>query len=227
MAHPMPILPVALVVGAYLVGSIPFSFIVAKLFAGMDIRAHGSGNVGATNVLRNAGKLAGILALTLDLGKGYAAVLGARLLVSRPEWPFVGDLHGGPLHSPAFWIALAGLLAMIGHMFPIWLGFRGGKGVATAAGVFLAIDPLATAGGVIIFLLAALVTRYVSVGSMAAAAAMPLLLRFATHAPFWTVVISILISFSVILKHHTNIARLAGGSERQLGDRSSRKDDDE
>lgn len=223
----MPILPVALVVGAYFVGSIPFSFIIGKLFAGKDIRAHGSGNVGATNVLRNAGKLAGILALALDLGKGYGAVLAVRLLVTRPQWPFAPDIHGGPLHSHAFWIAFAGLLAMLGHMFPAWLGFRGGKGVATAAGVFLAIDPIAACGGVLIFLIAALVTRYVSVGSMAAAAMMPLLLRFGTHATFWTVVISVLISFAVILKHHTNIARLAGGDERKLGDRSARKDDDE
>jgi glycerol-3-phosphate acyltransferase PlsY len=205
-----------LLVVSYLLGSIPFSFLIVKLRSGSDIRTLGSGNVGATNAARAAGKLAGVLALVLDAAKGYAAVMFAQWLIAqRGIVPIPGDMS--PMHSRAFWLGLAGVVAMLGHMFPIWLNFHGGKGVATAAGVFLAIDPLASAGGAIVFLIAVLLSRFVSLGSMAAAAAMPLLLRFMTHAPFWIVVFSIVISFAVIAKHHTNIARLAGGRERPAG----------
>lgn len=210
------LLPAVLVAGAYLTGSIPFSFLVAKLFTGKDVRELGSGNVGATNVARTAGKLPGILALLLDIAKGWLAVMLARAIVARAEWPF----HAGamPWQSREMWIALAGLIAVLAHMFPLWLHFRGGKGVATATGVFLALDPRVVAAAIIIFVLVLIVFRFVSLASIVTAAAGPLLFRFlADGAPFWRIVMSIAIAFAVIAKHHSNIARLAQGSERKMG----------
>jgi len=210
-------LPVAVVVVSYLLGSIPFSFLVVRIFAGADIRQHGSRNVGATNVARSFGKLPGIIALLLDGAKGYAAVAAAEWLTGLPQWPLGAAPDASPLRSRAFWIALAGLLAVWGHMFPLWLKFHGGKGVATATGAFLAIDPKAVAAAVIIFVIVILATRIVSLASILSAASIPLFLRFLTHAPFWTIVLSIIISVSIIVKHHSNIARMAQGRERRMG----------
>jgi glycerol-3-phosphate acyltransferase PlsY len=205
-------LPAALVVAAYLLGSIPFSFLVVKLVAGADIRQHGSRNVGATNVARSFGKLPGVVALLLDLAKGWAAVAVAKWIVARPEW-------SAPLRSTAFWVTLAAVIAVLAHMFPVWLKFHGGKGVATAAGAFLAIDPMALGAGLIVFVIVIVATRVVSLASILSAASIPIFLRFLTHAPFWTVVLSIVISIAIIVKHHSNIARLAQGTERKMGQR--------
>jgi len=211
-------LPVALAISAYLIGSIPFSFLVVRMLAGSDIRELGSRNVGATNVARNVGKLPGAIALILDVAKGYAAVAVAKWIVSRPDWPLQPGADASPLHSRAFWIALAGLIAVLAHMFPIWLRFHGGKGVATATGAFLAIDPIAVAAGILVFLIVILSTRFVSLASMVGAASIPIFLRFLTHAPFWTLVVSIVIAMLIIVKHHANIARLTQGSERRVGE---------
>jgi glycerol-3-phosphate acyltransferase PlsY len=205
-------LPAALVVAAYLLGSIPFSFLVVKLVAGADIRQHGSRNVGATNVARSFGKLPGVVALLLDLAKGWAAVAAAKWIVARPEW-------SAPMRSTAFWVTLAAVIAVLAHMFPVWLKFHGGKGVATAAGAFLAIDPMAFGAGLIVFVIVIVATRVVSLASILSAASIPIFLRFLTHAPFWTVVLSIVISIAIIVKHHSNIARLAQGTERKMGQR--------
>jgi len=216
-------LPVILIVAAYLIGSIPFSFLVVKFVAGADIRHHGSRNVGATNVARNFGKAPGIVALLLDIAKGYAAVALARWIVDRPDWPYVADAaHTAPLYSMSMWIALAALIAVLAHMYPVWLRFHGGKGVATAAGAFLALDPIAIAAAAIVFLIVILATRFVSLASIFSAASVPIFLRFLVHAPFWTIIISTLISVAIILKHHSNIARLAQGSERRIGERKER-----
>src|ERR1700742_4174400 len=136
-------MPIALLTGAYLIGSIPFSFLVVKLFANADIRQHGSRNVGATNVARTFGKLPGVIALLLDISKGYAAVVIARIVVNSQAWPLPLGVDAAPAHSAAFWTALAGLVAVVAHMFPVWLRFHGGKGVATAPGAFLGLDPIA------------------------------------------------------------------------------------
>ncbi|MEK6373778.1 MAG: glycerol-3-phosphate 1-O-acyltransferase PlsY [Acidobacteriota bacterium] len=212
-------LPAALIVLAYLLGSIPFSFLVVKLFAGADIRQHGSRNVGATNVARSFGKLPGIIALLLDVAKGWAAVAAAEWITARPEWPLAAMADASPLRSQAFWVALAAVVAVLAHMFPVWLKFHGGKGVATATGAFLAIDPKALAAGVIVFIIVILATRVVSLASILSAASIPIFLRFLTHAPFWTVVLSIVISIAIIVKHHSNIARLTQGTERKMGGR--------
>src|SRR6266540_341095 len=113
-------LPAGLLLAAYLIGSIPFSFLVVKLVSGDDIRNVGSRNVGATNVARSFGKLPGIIALLLDMAKGYAAVALAKWVTSSPQWPLPVGVDVLPLHSRAFWIAMCGLIAVLGHMFPIW-----------------------------------------------------------------------------------------------------------
>lgn len=199
MTSPATILAVALV--AYLLGSIPFGLILGKAFGGADVRKAGSGNIGATNVARVAGPLAGILTLLLDASKGWFSVwLAARL--------FVGNSNA---------MILAGLLAMLGHCFPIWLRFRGGKGVATAAGIFLALSAPAMAAALVLFLLVVVTWRYVSLGSLAAAAAIPLLiyLLWAPHfAPPESLTLgSLAISLLVIFQHRSNIVRLARGEE--------------
>ena len=217
------LLPVALIVLAYLAGSVPFSFLVARAISGKDVRLEGSRNVGATNVARTAGRRAGVLALFLDLVKGYAVVALARWIVSQPAWPFAAGVR--PWESREMWIAMAGLVAVFGHMFPVWLRFHGGKGVATAAGVILALDARVFLASLIVFAIVVLLSRMVSLASILTAASIPLLFRFIAHeAPFWRIIISIGISLAVILKHHSNIARLAKGSERKLG---RRKEDDE
>jgi glycerol-3-phosphate acyltransferase PlsY len=209
-------LPIALVASAYLLGSIPFSFLVVKVFSGKDVREHGSRNVGATNVARTAGKLPGILALLLDIAKGWGAVMVARWIASRPEWPFpAGTL---PWESREMWIALAGLIAVLAHMFPVWLRFHGGKGVATATGVYLALDVRVVLAAMIVFAIVIIVFRMVSLASIVTAAAAPLLFRFfTTDVSFWRIVMAICIAFAIILKHHTNISRMVNGSERRMG----------
>jgi glycerol-3-phosphate acyltransferase PlsY len=210
-------LPVALVVVAYLAGSIPFSFLVVKLVAGKDVREHGSRNVGATNVARTAGKLPGIIALLLDVAKGYAVIVMARWLVAQPSWPFATGAQ--PWQSCEMWVALAGLIAVLAHMFPVWLAFHGGKGVATATGVFLAVDPRVAAAAMLVFAIVVLVFRFVSLASIVSAASIPIFFRYLADAPFWRIAMGILIALAVIAKHHSNIARLAQGSERKMGRR--------
>jgi glycerol-3-phosphate acyltransferase PlsY len=191
----------AIPIVAYLLGSIPFGLLLTKLFGGGDVRQAGSGNIGATNVARVAGPLPGILTLLLDAAKGAAAVwLAAR---------FSND--------SATWMVIAALAALIGHCFPVWLKFRGGKGVATAAGVFLMLSPLALLGSVIVFVLVVAFWRYVSLGSIAAAAAMPLLIYLLwapRHAPPLAVTFGALAAaVLVIYKHDANIQRLIEGEE--------------
>jgi glycerol-3-phosphate acyltransferase PlsY len=215
-------LPGLLLLVAYLAGSIPFSFLIVKAVSGKDVREHGSRNVGATNVARTAGKLPGVIALALDIAKGYGVVTLARLMTAQPGWPFAAGTR--PWESREMWIALAGLVAVLAHMFPVWLRFQGGKGVATAAGVFFALDPLVMAAAIIVFAIVLLLFRFVSLASIVSAASIPLLLRYLAHdAPYWHIVMSIGISLAVIAKHHSNIARLAQGTERRLGQKKERE----
>lgn len=186
---------------AYLLGSIPFSFVVARAFGVRDVREVGSGNVGATNVMRSAGRTAGILAFVLDAGKGA----GAALLAQR--------LTGDPLLPP-----LAAAAAVIGHMYPVWLRFRGGKGVATGAGAFLPLAPAATLIALGAFVVTAAVSRYVSLGSVVgtlvlAAAA------FLLGAPAAVAWCAALIGALVVWKHRSNLRRIFRGEENALGAR--------
>ena len=191
----------AIPVAAYLLGSLPFGLILAKLFGGGDVRKSGSGNIGATNVARVVGPLAGILTLLLDLAKGSAAVL----------------LAGRLSRESATWMIVAAFAALIGHCFPVWLKFKGGKGVATAAGVFLVLSPWACLLAVVLFLLVVIFWRYVSLGSISAAAAMPLLMYFLWaphHAPPLAVTLGTLaVVLLVIYKHRGNLQRLIEGVE--------------
>jgi acyl phosphate:glycerol-3-phosphate acyltransferase len=193
---------------AYLVGSIPFGYLIVKLAGGGDIRFRGSGNIGATNVAREAGALPGVATLLLDGGKGYFAVwLAARVTENNPRW-----------------MILAALLTIVGHSFPVWLRFHGGRGVATGAGVFLPICWQAVVGALIVWLLVLAFWRYVSLASISAAASLPLLiyLLYAPgHAPPQP--ISAGASFAMLLiiaRHRSNIIRLLRGTEPQFGFRS-------
>jgi glycerol-3-phosphate acyltransferase PlsY len=197
----IPMTVVLIPVSAYLLGSIPFGLILAKIFGSGDVRNEGSGNIGATNVARVAGPLAGILTLVLDGAKGAAAVL----LAERYS------------NGSAMWMIIAGLAALIGHCFPIWLKFKGGKGVATAAGVYLALSPLAFLAGLILFILVVAFWRYVSLGSISAAAAMPMLLYFLWaphHAPPPMITFGALaVAMLIVYKHDANLQRLVNGQE--------------
>jgi acyl phosphate:glycerol-3-phosphate acyltransferase len=190
---------------AYFLGSIPFGLLLVKLFRqGRDVRSEGSGNIGAANVARVAGPGVGLVTLLLDAGKGYLAVwLAAR-------WSD-GNVR---------WIMAAAVAAVLGHLFPIWLRFRGGRGVATGVGVCLLISGKAVLAALAIWLLVVAFWRYVSLGSITAAAAMPLLvyLFYAPgHAPPFVVSLGIIvIAILVIWKHRPNIERLLSGTENRM-----------
>lgn len=188
-------------VGGFL-GAIPFGVVITRLLGAEDPRKSGSGNIGATNVLRTSGWKSGVFTLLLDVLKGVAAVLFARYVVSRVSVPSLEPI--------------AALAAVLGHMYSPFTGFRGGKGVATGLGVFALLTPGPTAIAALVFILVVAVTRYVSLGSMLSAAAVPI-------AGFWigysTVVCtsSVLISLLVIWKHQDNIGRLMRGEENRIG----------
>ncbi|HWR15253.1 MAG TPA: glycerol-3-phosphate 1-O-acyltransferase PlsY [Terriglobales bacterium] len=209
---------------AYLLGSIPFGYILVRLFRKQDVRTIGSGNIGATNVARSGAKGLGIATLILDAAKGYAAVALARLLVYRmPPAGLHLDYTAAWLEA-AFWAAaLAAIFAILGHMFPIWLKFKGGKGVATGVGVFLAIAPKAVGLVLVIFLVIVWFSRYVSLGSIIATAAFPVLawvLYRDSKAPI-VFIAAAFGAFLIIAKHHQNIRRLLAGTEHRLGEKKT------
>ncbi len=195
---------------AYLLGSIPFGYILVRVFRGEDVRAMGSGNIGATNVARKAPGL-GVLTLILDAAKGYAAVNVATLhafSANRSSWE-----HAYVVGS------VAALFAIVGHVFPVWLKFRGGKGVATGVGAFVALaaKPVLVVLGIFLVIVAA--SRYVSLGSISAAAAFPFcvyLLKGRAEYPAMSLVIVFAASLLIILKHHENIRRLLSGTENRF-----------
>lgn len=190
------------IVASYLLGSIPFSFLVARL-RGVDVRTVGSGNVGATNVMRSAGKAAGIAAFVLDAGKGAVAALIARRFAPGHVLP-----------------SLAAVAAIVGHMYPVWLRFRGGKGVATGAGAFLPLAPLATGAGFAAFALVALVTRYVSLGSMAGAVVLPAAAAaLGAPLPVWSAAAAM--AALIVWKHRGNLKRLGDGTESRMRSRGA------
>jgi len=193
------IYPVAFVAAAYLLGSVPFGIVVARLFGGVDPRKSGSGNIGATNVGRSAGRAAGLVTLALDLLKGGAPVLLASLLRT----------------GPAF-VSLVGLAAFAGHLFPVYLGFRGGKGVATAFGVMLAIAPVAALLSAAVFAVVLALKRYVSLGSIVAASTLPVFLSFMPRYKGF-VPLGAVVAVLIIVKHKENIRRLVEGTENRLG----------
>ncbi|TWJ32469.1 glycerol-3-phosphate 1-O-acyltransferase PlsY [Geobacter argillaceus] len=188
---------IILIAGAYLLGSIPTGLLLAKA-AGVDIRAAGSGNIGATNVYRTLGRTVGVLTLVGDCLKGLLPVLAARYLGLTDAW-----------------IAAAGLAAFLGHVYTVFLGFKGGKGVATALGVFLGVSPLAVLGALAIFVLLVWKWRYISLGSISAAAAMPILVALLDRRPE-LVGMTVVVAALVIWKHRENIGRLRDGTENRF-----------
>ena len=188
---------------SYLLGSIPFGYVVVRIFKGEDVRTTGSGNIGATNVARKSPAL-GIATLVLDAAKGLAAVLVARALFSGPHQQLI--------------MTTAAFFAVLGHLFPVWLKFRGGKGVATSLGAFILLTPKSILCMVVLFLIIAVAFRYVSLGSISVAAAFPLL-AWALHeyVDSRQLVLIASVSALVIWRHRQNIGRLAAGTESKLG----------
>jgi glycerol-3-phosphate acyltransferase PlsY len=196
---------------SYLLGSIPFGYLLVRIFRGEDVRLAGSGNIGATNVWRRSPAL-GTMTLLLDALKGAAAVWFSTFICGR-VW------SAGAFPYPV--MSVAALFAVLGHIFPVWLKFRGGKGVATGLGSFAMIAPKALLVAVGVFLAVVLLFRYVSLGSIVAVAVFPLLvwlLHEYGSAPLSVAVIS-MVSLLIVAKHHENIRRLFAGSENRIGSR--------
>ena len=202
---------VALVAGAYLLGSVSFSVVLVKVMRGLDVRTVGSGNAGATNVMRAAGKKAGAAVLALDVIKGMTAVAVPRAL-----------------DAPAAVVGSAAVAVVLGHVFPVFFGFRGGKGVATSTGSLGTLAPAAMAAALAVFVLVVLWKRYVSLGSMVTATLFPLLvglgarLGWTEYGGPWLVLASAAIALLILIKHRNNLRRLRQGTEPHLGERRSR-----
>jgi len=189
---------IIVVIVAYLIGSIPFGYLIVRGKIGADIRETGSGGTGATNVSRRAGKAAGVITLVLDALKGSAAVLIAAKL-THSDWL----------------VAAAAIAVLVGHIFPVWLGFRGGKGVATGAGVFLVLAPFALLCAGVLFLTIVVSTRYVSLGSMIAAAMIPVLIWLQSDSrPL--LIAAVAGALLIVFAHRGNIERLAQGTESRI-----------
>jgi len=185
--------------GAYLLGAIPFPYLLAKMKTGRDIRDMGSGNVGATNVMRTSGKLLGILTLILDVAKGATAVFAGQYFLRS-------EISG----------AVAGFFAMMGHAYPVFLGFRGGKSVATGAGAFLILSPLGILTSIGLFAILILFIRIVSLSSILAAAMFPVFAWMYGSNP-WLVFWGAICAALIIFRHKPNIGRLLKGTERRIG----------
>lgn len=185
----------------YLVGSVPFALFLGRT-AGIDVRVAGSGNVGAANVLRTAGAWRGMIVLALDVAKGVAAIVLAQLA-----------------NASVALVALTGAAAIVGHVYPVWLRFHGGKGVAVAAGVFVILTPAATLAAAALFLVTVAATRYVSLGSIAASVVLPPA-TLVTGAPAPVVATATVMAALVLFRHRSNIQRLRAGAERRMGARA-------
>ncbi len=187
------------ILAAYLIGSIPFALILARRWGAGDLRRTGSGNLGAANVMRASGVTAGLLVAALDMAKGAVSVWLAGRLSANPAAP-----------------AAAGLAAILGHIYPLWLRFRGGKGVATACGVFLVLTPPAVPPAFAIFATVVWLTRYISLGSLLASLALPPI-AYAIGSPAPAVVGAVASAALIVFRHRSNLARLWTGTERRLG----------
>lgn len=184
---------------AYGIGSVPFAWLLARRWGASDLRRVGSGNVGAANVLRASGVTAGVLVVLLDVAKGMASVVVAT------------SLGGGAVTA-----AIAGMAAIVGHIYPVWLHFRGGKGVATACGVFAVLTPAAVPPALAVFIGTVWVTKYVSLGSVLASLALPAI-AYATGSPASVVSAACAACALIVFRHRSNVVRLRTGTERRLG----------
>lgn len=195
---------------AYLLGSIPFGLILVRIFRKQDIRQQGSGNIGATNVVRTGGKGLGAAVFLLDAAKGLIAVMIGKDIggLSGLSQPLIQDL-----------VATAALCAILGHIYTVWLSFKGGKGVATGFGVFLAIDPLSALAALLVFIVVFALSRYVSLSSIIAAIVFPLAALLRPHERMTPLMVAVVVILPliVIAKHHANIRRLLAGTEYRFG----------
>jgi glycerol-3-phosphate acyltransferase PlsY len=192
-------MPVITILAAYAIGSIPFALILARRWGTGDLRHMGSGNLGAANVWRTTGATAGILVALLDIAKGALGVVVAERLNSGAAAP-----------------AAAGVAAVVGHVYPVWLGFRGGKGVATSCGVFAVLAPLAVLPALAIFFLSVWITKYISAGSVAASVALPSL-AYATGSPKPVVAAAAAVATLILFRHRSNLKRVRAGTEPRVG----------
>ncbi len=211
----MTTLYVIIAIVAYLLGSIPFGYLLVRIFRGEDIRLTGSGNIGATNVARSGAKGLGIATLALDAVKGCIAVLLAWYLGRKIG--YIGPLSDCFGYKRAELGAIAALFAVVGHMFPVWLKFKGGKGVATALGVFVFLFPKAIPVALGIFILVVALTRYVSLGSILATIAFPIAAWFFYRPDWISLLLVVIVAVLIIGKHHANIGRLLAGTESRFG----------
>ena len=225
MTTPLTKLTLIIAIASYLLGSIPFGYLLVRIFRGEDVRQTGSGNIGATNVARTGSKGLAIATLLLDALKGYAAVAFALWLAGsrRVEGGGATSIYDQtpPMmdsHTIFLLAALAAFCAILGHMFTVWLRFKGGKGVATAVGAFAALAPRAIVVALVLFVIVVALTRYISLGSMVAAAVFPLLVWWLNPPERTTVPILLLIAASsllIIVRHKDNIRRLMAGTENR------------
>ncbi len=212
--------PAFLIVIAYLLGSIPFGYLIVRATQGADVRETGSGGTGATNVSRRAGKSAGVFTLILDALKGAAAIAIAKLVLGLPLIP--GSDSPAANADVNWWVTAAAIAVIVGHIFPAWLRFRGGKGVATGVGVFLMLAPMAVGMAGLVFLAVVALTRYVSLGSILAAVAIPVFLllqnAFVQEVdPLSPLMLAAIASAALIVfAHRENIRRLLSGTETKF-----------
>ena len=201
------------VIIAYLIGSIPFGYLIVRAKGGGDVRDTGSGGTGATNVSRRAGKIAGVFTLMFDALKGFMAIVVAEML-----------LKGAPPRVAAWMVAAAAVAALLGHIFPLWLGFRGGKGVATGVGVFLALAPMAVLCAGVIFVAMVWWRKMVSLASLAAAVTIPTYLflqnEFGEPERYLTPVVAaaVVVAWLIVFAHRGNITRIWNGTESRISD---------
>ena len=202
-------LPALSIVAAYFIGSIPFGYLIVRAWGGGDVRETGSGGTGATNVTRRAGKGAGALTLVLDAAKGALVALAARWLLT-------------PDFGVNWWVAAASIAVVAGHVFPAWLKFRGGKGVATGLGVFVTLTPAAAGLAALVFLAVVWMTRYVSLGSITATATLPLFIWLLKGGRQTNEIVAPVLAVAaiggalIIFMHRANIGRLLSGTESKL-----------
>lgn len=190
------------ILAAYAIGSIPFAYLLARRWGGADLRVLGSGNLGAANVMRASGVTAGVIVAVLDVTKGAVSVWAAERLSPHAAAP-----------------AVAGLAAILGHVYPVWLRFRGGKGVATACGVFSVLTPLAIPPALGLFIVTVWLTKYISLGSVVASVALPPM-AYALGSPGPAVMAAGVAAVVIVFRHRSNLSRLRTHTERRLGARA-------
>ena len=190
-------MPLFALLVAYLIGGIPFGYLLVRLKTGEDVRSKGSGNIGATNVLRTSGRLIAVVTLLLDIAKGFVAVWLAASLTD----------------DSAVWMSLAALAVMAGHAYPVFLKFHGGKAVASFIGAFLYLTPIPLLATLVVFVIVVAATRHISMGSIIAAASLPLAAWLILHPPAPVILASLVAAVFIVSRHHGNIQRIRAGQE--------------